>query len=91
MKKQIFIDNEYQYDYEKIGMLHKLSYPDIEYWNSHVRGTVAIVIKDDGNGLSIQTPLRKKDIDYAEAERFEIILRIINSTPKYEIGTKELL
>lgn len=91
MKKQIFIDGEYHYDYEKNGMIHTLSFPNIEYWSSHIRGEVALVIKDDGNGYSIQTPFKKSDIDYAEAERLEILLRILNEGPVYEIGTKESL
>jgi hypothetical protein len=91
MKKQIFIDGEYQYDYEKNGMIHTLSYPNIDFWGSHLRGETAFKIKDDGDGLSIQTPLKKNNIDYAEAEKLEILLRIINSGPVYEIGTKESL
>ena len=91
MKKQIFIDREYQYDYEKVGIIHTLSYPNIEYWSSHTRGEIILVIKDDGNKLSIQTPFKKNDIDYAEAEILEILLRIINSGPTYEIGVKEPL
>jgi hypothetical protein len=91
MKKQIFIDNEYQYDYEQNGMMHTLSYSNVEYWSSHIRGKVALVIKDDGNGYSIQGPFKKSDIDYAEAERLEILLRILNQGPSYEIGTKESL
>jgi hypothetical protein len=91
MKKQIFIDGEYQYDYEQNGIIHTLSYSNSEYWTSNIRGTVALVIKDDGNGYSIQGPFKKSDIDYAEAERLEILLRILNLGPSYEIGTKKPL
>lgn len=91
MKKQIFIDNEYQYDYKQDDMIHTLSYSNSEYWSSHIRGTTALVIKDDGDGYSIQTPFKKSDIDYAEAERLEILLRILNQGPVYEIGTKKPL
>lgn len=91
MKKQIFIDNEYVYDYEQNDIIHTLLYSKSEYWTSDIRGEVALIIKDDGNGYSIQTPLKKSDIDYAEAERLEILLRILNQGPVYEIGTKESL
>lgn len=93
MKKQIFIDGEYQYDYKKEGMQHILSYSDTEYWTDHTRNTVALVIEDDGNKLSILTSFRSKkgNIDYDEAERLEILFRIINSGPTYEISTKEPL
>jgi hypothetical protein len=66
----------------------------------------AISIKDDGNCLttgliisieddghiftaSLEEPL--KTIDYSQAERLFIILKLINSPAKYEIGTKKLL
>lgn len=89
MKKQIFIDGEYQYDYEQNEFIHTLLYANVEYWADHRRGQAAIVIKDDGNGYSIQSPLKKSDIDYAEAERLEILLRILNQGPLYEIGIKQ--
>ena len=89
MKKQIFIDNEYLYDYEYNNIIHTLLYSNTEFWCDDIRGEIAIIIKDDGNGLSIQTPFKKNNIDYVAAERLEILLRIINSGPLYEIGTKE--
>lgn len=91
MKKQIFIDGEYQYDYIQHNMQHILLYSDTEYWSSHIRGEVALIIKDDGNKQSILTKFRKSNIEYNEAERLEILLRIINSGPIYEISTKEPL
>jgi hypothetical protein len=93
MKQQIFIDGEYQYDYEKKGENHILSYCDAEFWSVGTRNTEALVIKDDGDKLSIRTAFRIKrnQIDYDEAERLEILFRIINSNPTYEIGTKEPL
>ena len=93
MKQQIFIDGEYQYDYEKKDDYHILSYCDTEFWTATTRNTKALVIKDDGDKLSILTPFRMKHkkIDYDEAERLEILFRIINSNPTYEISTKKPL
>lgn len=91
MKKQIFIDGEYQYDYQENNRKHTLFYNNTEFWCDDIRGEIAIVIKDTGNGISIQTPFKKNNIEYDEAERIEILLRIINSGPLYEISVKESL
>jgi len=89
MKKQIFINNEYQYDYIKNKTIHTLFYASVEFWADHVQNTIALKIKDDGDKLSIVSPFNKNNIDYAVAEQLEIILRIINtSNDKYEIAEK---
>ena len=83
MKQQIFIDNEYQYDYELIDdNVYTLYYSNSE--------DIAMQIKDDGNDLLLSLYNENK-LDYAEAERLFIFLKLINSSAKYEIGTKILL
>ncbi len=90
MKKQIFVDGEYQYDYTLNGNVHTLSYSDTDFWSSHVRGIIAFQIKDTGDNLNIMTPFNKKQMDYMDAERMLILLKIIDPVV-YEIGTKEVL
>lgn len=91
MKQQIFIDNEYQYDYEVDGEIHRLSYCNTEFWSDHVRGTVAFEIKDDGNGMNIISLFDKNDIEYCTAEQLEILLRLLNQKSIYEVSTKKPL
>ena len=91
MKKQIFVDDIHEYDYELIDdNRHTLYYSNEEQWNDHIKGYVALQIVDDGNGLIIKFN-EKNRIDYSEAEQLYILLKLINQPAKYEISTKVLL
>jgi hypothetical protein len=90
MKQQIFVDNIHEYDYDVIDDdIHALYFQGGQ-WNSHLLGTVAMAIKDDGNDLKVKFDENGR-IDYAEAERLFILLKLINQPAKYEIATKKLL
>jgi hypothetical protein len=94
MKQQIFIDDIYEYDYEEITqgdvIYHILYFSNTEQWNDHIKGKIAMTIEDDENGLKVYFDENGR-IDYAEAERLFILLKLINPVQKYEIGTKKLL
>ena len=90
MKQQIFVDDVHEYDYDVVDdNIHALYFQGGQ-WNSHLLGTVAMAIKDDGNGLDIFFEELGR-IDYSEAERLFILLKLINQPAKYEIGTKKQL
>ena len=90
MKQQIFVDDVHEYDYDVVDdNIHALYFQGGQ-WNSHLLGTVAMAIKDDGNGLDIFFEELGR-IDYSEAERLFILLKLINQPAKYEIGTKRTL
>ena len=90
MKQQIFVDHVHEYDYDIVDdNIHALYFQGGQ-WNSHLLGTVAMAIKDDGNGLIVKFDENGR-IDYAEAERLFILLKLINQPAKYEIGTKQPL
>jgi hypothetical protein len=91
MMQQIFIDNEYQYDYLQEGESHKLLYSNTDEWNSHVRGRVAFELIDDGNGLKISTDFNKEHIDYSHAEQLLILLKLTHGDVKIEIASKTTL
>ena len=93
MKQQIFVDDMHDYNYEVHNDNdHTLYFSESSHWSSHVRGVIAMSIKDDGNGLQIKHGIgTKARIDYAEAERLFILLKLINQPAKYEISTKQLL
>lgn len=88
MKQQIFIDDEYQYDYEKKESTHILYYSNNDYWLNDIRGSVCMEIKDSGDGISIKTEFNKKLIDYSQASELFILLKLINEPSKIEIATK---
>lgn len=94
MKQQIFIDDVHEYDYEFLqtgnGKLHNLYYSNGGEWTEHVKGKIAMVIKDDGNGLEGMDGGSSR-INYSEAEQLFILLKLINSPAKYEIAEKKLL
>jgi len=89
MKKQIFVDDEYMYDYDIINdNVHTLYYSNNEFWSDHVRGQEAMQIIDDGDGLIL--PAKLKTLDYSQAEQMFILLKLINQPAVYEIASKEL-
>ena len=95
MKQQIFIDDIHEYDYELTDdNLHTLCYSNGSEWVENVKETVANTVIDDGNGLIIRFDKANKTgirLDYDEAERLFILLKLINQPAKYEIGQKKLL
>jgi hypothetical protein len=95
MKQQIFIDDIHEYDYElSDDNLHTLYYSNGGEWLNNIKETVSNTVIDDGNGLIIRFDTANKTgirLDYSEAERLFILLKLINSPAKYEIGTKKLL
>ena len=99
MKNQIFIDNQYEYEYDCIEegkkKIHTLYYAAVESWSDELYNKPAITIEDTGDGFNIVTKLNYKELDYIEADQLLILLKVINSTPPfqcvYEIGNKKLL
>lgn len=95
MKQQIFIDDIHEYDYELTDdNLHTLYYSNGSEWVENVKETVVNTVIDDGNGLIIRFDKANKRgirLDYSQAERLFILLKLINSPAKYEIAEKKLL
>lgn len=95
MKQQIFVDDVHEYDYELTDdNLHTLCYSNSGEWQNDVKGMVANTVIDDGNELIIRFDKVNKiatRLDYSEAERLLILLKLINQPAKYEIGTKQTL
>ena len=95
MKQQIFINDIHEYDYQLTDdNLHTLCYSNAGEWQNHVKGMVANTVIADGNGLIIrlcEDSNATVRLDYSQAERLFILLKLINSPAKYEIATKVLL
>lgn len=99
MKNQIFVNNEYEYDYDCVikgkKEIHTLYYAAVEAWNDELHNKPLMTIEDTGDSLNIVTKINYKDVDYLTSDHLLILLKIINSKPPfenvYEIGTKKLL
>ena len=99
MKNQIFIDNQYEYDYDCVEKgkkkIHTLYYAAVEAWSEDLYNQPALTIEDTGDGFNIVTKLNYEELEYNEADQLLILLKIINTDPLYncvyEIGTKKLL
>lgn len=100
MKQQVFVNNQYEYDYtltkdDEGNDIHTLTYSDVDSWDNSVKNTVAMKIKDFGDGLSIVTKINQKILLYTEADELLILLKIINSDATlnnvHEIGTKRVI
>jgi hypothetical protein len=99
MKNQIFIDNQYEYEYdckeEGKKKIHTLYYAAVESWSDELHNEPALTIEDTGDGFSIVTKLNYQKLDYVEADQLLILLKIINTDPLfncvYEIATKKPL
>jgi len=87
MRKQIFVNDSYDYDYESEYNIHVLYRSNASHWSSHARGEVAMTINDDGNGLIVKFN-EKGRIDYSEAQELFILLKLINEPAVYEISSK---
>lgn len=99
-KQQVFVNNEYEYDYaltkdDDGNEIHTLTYADVDSWDSSVKNTTAMQIQDFGNGLCIVTKINQNNLLYTEADYLLIVLKIINSDPGlrnvHEIGTKRVI
>jgi hypothetical protein len=86
----IIVDGKHEYDYTlEDDNVHTLRYSDNGSWTYPKE--IAMQIVDDGNGLIVQLDEEGR-INYSEAERLLILLKIINRDTKYEVVTnKELL
>jgi hypothetical protein len=81
MKKIIISSNhEYDFDYKRIEnkegiILHQLYYSKASHWVEPIRGTLALKIIEDGNGLILDNKISK--LNYSEANQMKILLNII--------------
>lgn len=86
----IIVDGKHEYDYSlEDDNVHTLRYSEGGDWTEPK--SVAMMVIDDGDGLEVVLSEEGR-IDYSEAEKLLILLKIINRETKYEIVTqKELL
>lgn len=85
----IIVDGQHDYDYSlEDDNVHTLRYSACKEWT--YPKDVAMQIVDDGNGLVVKLDDEGR-INYSEAERLLILLKIINKDTKYEMVTKKEL
>lgn len=88
MKKCIYLDGNYEYDYEELDGVHTLYFNNSECWQSDTRGTIAFSLTDDENGLIFSARENKNRLNYSESIYLTILLKLINADYTFEIGTK---
>ena len=90
-REEIYINNKHEYDYHKLQatpdvIVHTLYFSDDAEWSEHVRKQVAMQLVDNGNGIELRGINAKKHIDYNEAERLQILLRLSSTHCVYQIA-----
>lgn len=90
---QIHIDDIHEYDYsvktnEDTSRVHSLYYSSKSTWSKHVIGELAASIIDDGNGYTIskEISIKKGRIEYSDAEKLHILLRLADDSMKYQMS-----
>jgi hypothetical protein len=80
IKEEIHINSSHEYNYVKSDFkectLHTLYYSNGEQWADHIKGTVAVAIIDNGNGVTIENLLIDEEISYLKLEQLHILLRL---------------
>jgi hypothetical protein len=90
-REEIYINGKHEYDYHKLQAtkdvtVHTLYFSDDVEWSEHIRKQVAMQLVDNGNGIEIIGLNTKKEIDYNEAERLHILLRLSSQYCVYQIA-----
>ena len=89
-REEIYINSRHEYDYHKLQAtpdvtVHTLYFSDDDEWHDSVKKQVAMQLVDDGDGIEIIGACTKKHLDYNEAERLHILLRLSSSHSVYQI------
>jgi hypothetical protein len=87
MKQIIIFDGEYEYDLIIEDGNYLFYYSQGECWNSNTRGTLAYTVKNDGNGLTLES----KKLDYSQSFLLYVALRLEHKEDNIEIGKLEKL
>jgi hypothetical protein len=89
-RQEIYINDRHEYDYHKLKAtsdvtVHTLYFSDDDEWSDHVKKQVAMQLVDNGNGIELIGINTKKEIDYNEAERLHILLRLSSTHCVFQI------
>ncbi len=74
MRNQILLDNQFEYEIEKVRDTYYIYYNHGQQWSEDTRGTVAFKAVNTGNGYEISQEC-KYLLDYDEAFYLYLILR----------------
>ena len=90
-REEIYINGKHEYDYHKLevsktAIVHTLYYSDDFEWGEHIRNKVAMQLVDNGDGIEVIGLCSKKHIEYDEAERLHILLRLSSGHCVYQIA-----
>ena len=85
----VLVDDQLEYTLEQYltdkGVVTELKYSMSESWGDHVRGTTAVKVRDDGNGVKILGE-SLRNIQYDKALQLSIVLnKTVSETLNVEI------
>lgn len=89
IKKNVYVDGIHEYDYLKDDLsseiaIHTLYHSNSNVWHQNTKGTMAVQLLDDGDGVQINN-VDINNIEYLELEQLHILLRLHAQLSKYEI------
>jgi hypothetical protein len=90
-REEIYINGVHEYDYYETKTdvnttVHTLYYSDNDGWGDVIKKQVAMHLIDDGNGIEIIGINLKKELDYSEAEKLHVLLRLSSQRCVYQIS-----
>lgn len=85
----VLVDDQLEYTLEQYltdkGVVTELKYSMSESWSDHVKGTTAVKVRDDGNGIKILGE-SLRNIQYDKALQLSIVLsKTVSETLNVEI------
>jgi hypothetical protein len=87
MKQIVILDGEYEYDLIIEDGNYLFYHSKSECWQEITKGTLAYEVKNDGNGIKIES----KNLDYSQSYLLYIALRLEHKDHNIEIGKLEKL
>ena len=90
-REEIYINGVHEYDYHETKAdvnttVYTLYYSDHDEWGDVMKKQVAMQLIDDGNGIEIIGINLKKELDYSEAEKLHVLLRLSSQRYVYQIS-----
>jgi hypothetical protein len=90
-REEIYINGVHEYDYYETKAdvnttVHTLYYSDDFEWADDLKKTVAMQLVDTGDGIQIIGVCTRKEIDYLEAEKLHVLLRLSSQRCVFQIS-----
>lgn len=75
---------EHEYDIVENGKWTCLHHSDSKAWSEHIRGTVAVKYKDNGDFVTIKSDRYKIELDYSQLLELQLLLSLVER-PNFKV------